>query len=200
VNDFPVLKQITQVRKKQSLRVNLMSEYGSDIHGHLKQLESCTKQQGFLLKHQILPDFRAKMVDWMVEVLTTFKNSDQTYFLAINLLDRYFKQTDKVLNKADLHLTGVCTMYIASKYEDVIPLLMTTVVNKIGHNKFEVPTIEDKELDILKTIAFRVGAPTLKEFLDRYVEEINEKELKNKKFKRLCMYLAKLTCYDYSLS
>jgi hypothetical protein len=92
------------------------------------------------------------MVDWMVEVLTTFKNSDQTFFLAINLLDRYFKNTERVLTGSDLHLSGIVCMFIASKYEDVIPLLMRTIINKIGHNKFEVPTIELKELDILNAI------------------------------------------------
>lgn len=62
-----------------------------------------------------------------------------------------------------------------------------------------MPTIEERELDILQTISYKVGAPTVKEFLDRFCEEIGEKELTQKKFKRMCMYLAKLTCYDYDL-
>jgi hypothetical protein len=78
------------------------------------------------------------MVDWMIEVLTTFKNSDQTFFLAINLLDRYFKNTNKPLPSTELHISGIVSMFIASKYEDVIPLLMRTVINKIGHNKFSI--------------------------------------------------------------
>lgn len=67
-------------------------------------------------------------------------------------MDRYFKETDRVLGGSDLHVSGIVTMFIASKYEDVIPLLMRTVINKIGHNKFEIPVIEDKELEILKAI------------------------------------------------
>lgn len=76
------------------------------------------------------------MVDWMGEVLYTFKASDQTFFLAVNILDRYFKNTEKELRSSDLHLCGIVSMFIASKYEDVIPLLMKTILNKIGHNKF----------------------------------------------------------------
>lgn len=76
------------------------------------------------------------MVDWMAEVLYTFKTSDQTFFLAINIMDRYFKQIEDGLTSADLHLVGVVSMFIASKYEDVIPLLMRTIINKIGHGKF----------------------------------------------------------------
>lgn len=51
-------------------------------------------------------------------------------------MDRYFKSTAKEMKAADLHLAGIVSMFIASKYEDVIPLLMKTIVNKIGHNKF----------------------------------------------------------------
>ena len=32
------------------------------------------------------------MVDWMIEVLTNFKCEDQTFFIAVNLLDRYLKK------------------------------------------------------------------------------------------------------------
>ena len=76
------------------------------------------------------------MVDWMAEVLHTFKGSDQTFFLAVNIMDRYFKASERILKSSDLHLTGVVAMFIASKYEDVIPILMRTLLNKIGHNKF----------------------------------------------------------------
>jgi hypothetical protein len=53
-------------------------------------------------------------------------------------MDRYFKSTEKKLNSSELHLTGIVCMFIASKYEDVIPILMKTIINKIGHNKFTV--------------------------------------------------------------
>jgi len=61
-------------------------------------------------------------------------------------MDRFFKHSEAGLNGSDLHLTGIVTMFIASKYEDVIPLLMKTVVNKIGHGKFEISQIEEREI------------------------------------------------------
>lgn len=63
-------------------------------------------------------------------------------------------------------------MFIASKYEDVVPLMMRTVVNKIGHNKFELKVIEEKELEMLRVLGFKIGQPSVKEFLDRFIEEI----------------------------
>jgi cyclin B/cyclin A len=53
-----------------------MQDYGSSIHTHLKKIESDINLNEFLGKHSISKDYRAKMVDWMVEVLTTFKTSD----------------------------------------------------------------------------------------------------------------------------
>ena len=86
--------------------------------------------------HQISGVYRAKMVDWMVEVLTAFKCSDATFFVAVNLMDRYFdamNRQKKSLQLQELHVTGITCMFMAYKYEDIYPLLMKTVYNKIAH-------------------------------------------------------------------
>jgi hypothetical protein len=90
------------------------------------------------------------MVDWMIEVLTNFKCEDQTFFLAVNLLDRYLKNKPQSVEIADLHVMGVTTMFIASKYEDVYPLKMKMVFEKIAHKKLPIERIKSLELDILK--------------------------------------------------
>jgi hypothetical protein len=84
-------------------------------------------------------------------------------------MDRYFKKTESTLQSGDLHLVGVASMFIASKYQDVIPLRMKTVISKIGHNKFDAKSVSEKELEILKVLGFKIGAPTVKEFLDRFI-------------------------------
>ena len=142
-----VIPRVT--KKQETLNSKLLEEYGSDINEYLKQIERKTQMSEFLLNHEISEGYRAKMIDWMVEVLTTFKCHDQTFFLAVNLMDRYFKDTQKQLKGSELHLVGIISMFVASKYEDVIPLLMKTVINKIGHNKFDIPTIEQKEIELL---------------------------------------------------
>jgi len=68
------------------------------------------------------------MVDWMIQVFRVLKvSSDQTFFLAISLMDRYFeaKQKESVcLKKSQLHSIGLVCVFISSKYEDVIPIHM----------------------------------------------------------------------------
>ncbi len=176
---------------------NLVTDFGADIQTHVAGLERLEDQTDFLGKHGITADYRAKMVDWMVEVLTTFKCTDQTFFLAVALMDRYFKKTESKLTSSDLHITGITAMFVASKYEDIIPLLMKTVVQKIGHGKFQQRTFEDKEIDILQALEFRVGAPTSLEHLDRY---LLENGLKSKKLHTICTYLCKMASHSYELS
>ena len=57
------------------------------------------------------------------------------------MMDRYFKTIGKGCSASELHLTGIVSMFTASKYEDIVPLMMKTVINKIGHNKFDTLTI-----------------------------------------------------------
>lgn len=51
-------------------------------------------------------------------------------------MDRYFDSLNKQnisIELHELHAIGVVCMFMASKYEDVYPLLMKTVFNKIAH-------------------------------------------------------------------
>lgn len=73
------------------------------------------------------------MVDWMVEVFANFKCDDLTFFLAVSIMDRYYKNCSREMKVADLHINGVTSMFLASKYEDIYPLKMKTVFEKIGH-------------------------------------------------------------------
>lgn len=90
-------------------------------------------------------------------------------------------------------------MFIASKYQDVIPLRMSTVIKKIGHNKFDTKLIQEKELEILKVISFKIGTPTVKEFLDRFISEFGYSTMKTDQFYKMCTTLAKLACHSYEL-
>jgi len=91
-----------------------------------------------LATHNISKEYRTKMVDWMVEVTTSFKCTIRTYFLAVAIFDNFIRsmQGTKVLENSDVHLIGVGTMYLASKYEDIYPLHSKVVSEKISHGAF----------------------------------------------------------------
>jgi hypothetical protein len=112
------------------------------------------------------------MVDWMIEVLTNFKCDDQTFFLAVSLIDRYLQGKEEVREIADLHSIGVTCMFVASKYEDIFPLKMKMVFEKIAHKKLPIEKIKILEMDILKVINYRIPAPSALDFLKVYLKDV----------------------------
>jgi len=81
----------TETTEVERQNINVNAEYGSQIDMYMRQLETQYLTGNCLARHKITPALRARMVDWMIEVLTNFKCEDQTFFLAISLLDRYLK-------------------------------------------------------------------------------------------------------------
>lgn len=115
--------------------MHVQMNFGQDIDTHLRRLELVNSTDGCLSEHKITPVLRSRMIDWMVEVMTNFRCDDQTFFVAVSLMDRYFKNTKEPLEVSALHLTGVSAMFLASKYEDIYPLKMRDVYEKIGHKR-----------------------------------------------------------------
>jgi hypothetical protein len=147
------------------------------------------------------------MVDWMVEVLTNFKCADQTFFLAVSLLDRYFNATPKVLEVNELHCLGVTAMFIASKFEDIHPLKMKMVHEKIGHRKIPVEKIKAIELEFLQAIHYKIAAPSVLDFVKYYLRAVLqieniEEDCKDPKalVYKMSIYLCKMAVHDYQLS
>ena len=165
----PNRRAISEI-ERENIHVN--ENFGEDIKAYMRHLETMQPVDNCLIKHKITPNLRARMVDWMIEVLTNFKCDDQTYFLAVSLMDRYFKGKPDMRETSDLHMVGVTCMFVASKYEDILPLKMKMIYEKIAHKKLSIERIKTTELDILKVISYRIPMPTSIEFLKIYLKEV----------------------------
>lgn len=69
-------------------------------------------------------------------MLSSYKMSEDAFFKSIKYMDLFFKKRDKKLEVSDLHLVGVASMFIASKYEEIYPLKLNTLYDKICRKKF----------------------------------------------------------------
>ena len=144
--------------------------------------------ENFLDSHKITPRMRTRMADWMIEVLSSYNCEDLTYFESINLMDRYFKECENkniILQPEDLHLIGVTSMFMASKYHDIRPLRLKTVEEKIAHNKLTCEEIKNKEDEISRFLNYTFGLPCMWDFITIFIEEIfyvkyNSHQIKNK--------------------
>ena len=119
----------------------------------------------FLDKHDIKEKFRAKMIDWMVEVLNIYQQKQQTLFKAVFILDLYYNSKTEKISLEELHLNGIVSMIIASKSEEVNFIKLEAAVNTIGRKKFTKEQIVLREMEILNTINFRTNFPTIYELL-----------------------------------
>ena len=169
----------------------MFSKYVRDDYSN-SILESLLKDdfvdKNFLENHKITPRMRTRMADWMIEVLSNYNCDDLTYFESINIMDRYFKECSNkkiVLLPEDLHLVGVTSMFISSKYHDIRPLRLKTVQEKIAHGKLTCEEIKSKEDQISRFLNYSFGLPTIWDFITIFIEEIfyvkyNSHQIKNK--------------------
>jgi len=100
-------------------------------------------------------------------------------------------------------------MFIASKFEDVHPLKMKMVYEKIAHKKLPIEKIKSLELDFLKVIHYKIASPTILEFLKVYlravlkIEHISQDENYEPESKqkiltyKMALYLGKMSVHDY---
>lgn len=59
------------------------------------------------------------LIDWLVDVHTSFNLSQRTLHLAYKFLDGYLCVREA--NRSDLQLIGIVCLWIASKYEEIYP-------------------------------------------------------------------------------
>ena len=76
------------------------------------------------------------MVDWAIQVFQHFPCSTRTLFLTISLIDRYYKSVETILTCEDVHIIGVTCIFIASKYEEIRPISMEHIIERIGFGTF----------------------------------------------------------------
>jgi hypothetical protein len=96
----------------------------------------------------------------MIEVMTQFGSSKQTLMLATQILDLYMMRTQMQVRSSKYHLVGIVAMFIASKIEDVYPLRLEVVYERIGFKKFSLSKLKRLELKILKTLDFDMSFTT----------------------------------------
>lgn len=122
------------------------------------------------------------MTDWMIEVCTSFKCSKRTYFVATQIFDKYLtrisKIQGKVLQNKDIHSIGVTAMFLASKYEDILPLSSKIMSEKIAHKTIPAKNILKQEAEFLNLFDFEIDFITHHDFFHTYKEKLTHK-LKN---------------------
>ena len=168
------LKEITYICKQTTLQSLLKFTYGSDIEMTLRQHDQ--ELPNPLPGHEVSSELRAKLIDWIIEILHTLKCSRKTLYLAVKILDCYLAKEKHCVEASQVHLLGITTMFIASKYEDIRPLKARLLSEKISHKQISVKEICAMERHILTVLDFSIPDVTLIDFLEKLLcdEEVSE--------------------------
>jgi len=142
---------------------------------------------------------RVVLVDWLIDVHRKFKLSRATYFLAINMVDRYLAAT--AVGRSKLQLLGCTCLWTASKYHEIYAPEMDDFVY-ISDSAFSTTMLTEMEVEVLKTLQFELTVPTPLNYAERY-SKISAYYLKAKRERKiiadLIMYCSEHCVVDYGL-
>ena len=100
-----------------------------------------------------------------MDVHRKFKLRSETLYVCQFVLDKFMSKV-KLANKK-LHLLGVATLLIATKYEEIYPPTLGDFIS-ISENKFTKPQIVAMEKEILDALDYNITAPSHYRFLERF--------------------------------
>nr|XP_023914109.1 putative cyclin-A3-1 isoform X2 [Quercus suber] len=188
----------------------LCGAYASDIDDYLHIMEMESKRRplpNYLEKVQkeVTANMRGVLVDWLVEVAEEYKLLPDTLYLAISYIDRFLSLD--VVHQQKLQLLGVSSMLIASKYEvrslnksksEEITALDAGDCCYILENRYPKEEVVRMEADILESLKFEMGNPTIKTFLrfTSFAQKNNKSP--NLQLEFLGYYIGELSLLDYN--
>ena len=123
-----------------------------------------------------------------------FRLVPETLYVTVFLIDRFLSL--KQIRKSQLHILGVTSLLISTKYEEIYPPELKDLLT-VSENKFTRREVLEMELDMLMTLQFDVTTPSAYRFLERY-RKIS-KTVNEPRVFYLAQYIQEISLLDNSL-
>lgn len=136
---------------------------------------------------------REILIDWLSDVCQKFKLLSETFFMTINLIDRYLGV--QMVRRSQFQLLGSACLFIASKYEEIYPPHMNEYV-RVCDRAYSVEELLKMEEKVLIALEFKLTHSSTLKFIERYgvVDSLEPKSL------CFARYLAEMSLMSASLS
>lgn len=112
------------------------------------------------------------LLDFLIELHSSFRLQPQTLFLCLNIIDRYCAK--RIVFKRHYQLVGCTALWIAGKYEDKksrVPTLKELTI--MCRNAYDEEMFVQMEMHILSTLEWSIGHPTLEDCLQLSIKHSN---------------------------
>ncbi|KAL6451207.1 CCN1 G1/S-specific cyclin CCN1 [Candida maltosa Xu316] len=144
----------------------LINEYFDDITTTLSDLENKSSVNPAMidLQPEIQWFMRPFLLDFLIELHSSFKLQPTTLFLCLNIIDRYCAK--RIVFKRHYQLVGCTALWIAGKYEDKksrVPTLKELTI--MCRNAYDEEMFVQMEMHILSTLEWSISHPTLEDCL-----------------------------------
>lgn len=171
-----------------------VTDYVEDIFKHLKQKERVDRANPSYMRSQtdITDKMRKVVIAWLVEVHLRFGVSTDTFFLAINVMDRFLSLRLCPRNK--LQLIAITSLMIACKFEEIDQPVIGDFVY-ICSDSFKQKEILKSEEVILQALQYNLCNPTALHFLRRY----SKAGQSDAKTHALAKYITELSLLEYGM-
>jgi len=111
---------------------------------------------------------RAILLDWLSEVCEVYRLHRETYYLALDFIDRYLSSQSDI-PKQQLQLLGITCLFIAAKIEEIYPPKLSEFAYVTDGACVENDII-NKELVILKALNWDLCPMTVNSWLSVYMQ------------------------------
>ncbi|KAL6275280.1 hypothetical protein ACE6H2_018881 [Prunus campanulata] len=143
-------------------------EYIDDLYQFYKLTEDDSRVHDYMESQpDINPKMRSILIDWLVEVHRKFELMPETFYLTVNIIDRYLSM--KIVSRRELQLVGISSMVIASKYEEIWAPQVNDFVC-LSDYAYTGDQILLMEKAILGKLEWYLTVPTPYVFLSRYIK------------------------------
>lgn len=158
---------VKDVDEKDSDNPQLVSAYVKDIYNYLRSLETQFPiREDFLQGRSVNGRMRSIILDWLLQVCLKFELLPETFYLTVDIFDRYIQIPEQFVHKGNLQLIGVTALFIATKYEEMYSPSIGDYVY-ITDKSCTEKDIRLMEIKMLKSLDFFLGKPTPIQFLRR---------------------------------
>lgn len=131
---------------------------------------SLDRDPSMLQRHKgIQTRMRAILLDWLIEVCEVYKLRRETYYLAVDYIDRYLTNVLHSILKNHLQLIGITCLFIAAKVEEIYPPKLSEF-SYVTDGACAEDDILRQELLILSTLQWRICPVTAVGWVSLYMQ------------------------------
>ena len=189
---------ILDERKKKESAEKEKEELETLVDYYLKEeMKPYNTAYNPLSNHEIDTLDRTNAVDWIMEGCTICKFSDTSLFRSIKLMDHFLARSQKPVPPDSLNLLALSAFVLATKYEEICSFTPQVTSDQLDQ-KYSLFQILQYQLKILTQLKFRIGFPTLLDFICCFAQELHSPSASL--LLQLAIYMGKMTLLEDGFS